>query len=182
MRLPLPEWTQVRDRQRPAPAATPNRAAFSPGAEYRAGTRTVCLRRPPASRSSPTARPRTARDERWPIPRATQHPYAIRPRSQSLGSDWAVRRLVLVPRVSESPDLPGISCRGPDGEPGTSPTRIMGEIQDGDRKALQISCLQSRSTRSPTLGYCGGFPAFRQGDPLPAKSQAGHWSQWMKLS
>ena len=47
-------------------------------------------------------------------------------------------------------------------EPGTSPTRIMGEIRTSVGKALQIALLEFRSAASQILAFCGGFPGIRQ--------------------
>ncbi len=54
-------------------------------------------------------------------------------------------------------------------EPGTSPTRIMGEISGRCTKYLQIDGFWLGLTTSQNLGFCGGFTGFRQGERLPAK-------------
>jgi hypothetical protein len=38
----------------------------------------------------------------------------------------------------------------------------MGEIWAADDKALQIALLEFLFTSSQILGFCGGFPGFRQ--------------------
>jgi len=63
----------------------------------------------------------------------------------------------------KSPAFAGLSRIGAPGfEPGTSPTRIMGEIRGRCKKYLQIDRFQRELTSSQFLGFSGGFPGFRQ--------------------
>ena len=67
-------------------------------------------------------------------------------------------------------------------QPGTSPTRIMGEIGGCCKKYLQIEQSPCRLIPSQSLGFCGGFPRFgREVESLPNPGN-GYLSQWMKLS
>jgi len=54
-------------------------------------------------------------------------------------------------------------------EPGTSPTRIMGEIAERCKKSLQTGGSGMSSPSSQILGYCRGFPGFRQRDRVAAQ-------------
>ena len=71
--------------------------------------------------------------------------------------------------TKEKPRICGALIGAPGFEPGTSPTRIMGEICGSWKKHLQIDAFRLGLNHSQNLGYSGRIPGFRQGNGFPAK-------------
>jgi hypothetical protein len=72
------------------------------------------------------------------------------------------------PRRSSSPDTTEPAIGAPGFEPGTAPTRIMGEIRSRGKNHLQIDGFRGELPSSQILGFCGRFPGFTQRDRVAA--------------
>ena len=95
-------------------------------------------------------------------------------RQTSILQGFCLERLAAQPpqSPSRSPKARGIRARkpricgafigAPGFEPGTSPTRIVGEIRGRRKKCLQIDGFRCGLTSSQFLGFSDGFPGFRQ--------------------
>jgi hypothetical protein len=65
-------------------------------------------------------------------------------------------------RARRKPGICGAFIGAPGFEPGTSPTRIMGELRRRRTKCLQIGWFRRELTSSQNLGCSGRLPGFRQ--------------------
>ena len=129
-----------------------------------------------APSANPAARP-PCTAPRLPVRAAVQNPcshalfgFANPPPSSVCDQSVPNRELLPPNKPNKKRRICGAFPIGAPGfEPGTSPTRIMGEIRRRCKKHLQIDGFRCKLASSQMLGFCRRFPGFRQRDRLAAQ-------------